>query len=223
MKQYFKFVVTAALTLAISGVAQAKENDDDEKACSDSTLRGLYVFTASGFNIVSGAAQPKAIVEVITFNGDGTLTVPAATVSINGVIGRSPPGGTGSYTVEPDCTGSLKFGTAVSPGPKYDLFVAFKGSEIQNDSDRPGAPVFRNRRTSIALTGASGPRRRNTVRGLLAGTRHSGAVPITPAHHFPGEEIYRRSTRSFLISAIALAGLRFFGQVRVQFMIVWQR
>ena len=35
--------------------------------------------------------------------------------------------------------------------------------------------------------------------------------------------IYRRSTISFLISAIALAGLRFFGQVLVQFMIVWQR
>ena len=33
----------------------------------------------------------------------------------------------------------------------------------------------------------------------------------------------RRSTMSFLISAIALAGLRPFGQVRVQFMMVWQR
>ncbi len=33
----------------------------------------------------------------------------------------------------------------------------------------------------------------------------------------------RRSTMSFLISAIALAGFRPFGQVRVQFMIVWQR
>ena len=32
--------------------------------------------------------------------------------------------------------------------------------------------------------------------------------------------VYRRSTSSFLISAIAFAGLRFFGQVRVQFMIV---
>ncbi len=32
-----------------------------------------------------------------------------------------------------------------------------------------------------------------------------------------------RSTINFLISAIALAGLRPFGQVRVQFMIVWQR
>ena len=33
----------------------------------------------------------------------------------------------------------------------------------------------------------------------------------------------RRSTIIFLISAIALAGLRPLGQVRVQFMMVWQR
>ena len=33
----------------------------------------------------------------------------------------------------------------------------------------------------------------------------------------------RRSTIIFLISAIALAGFKFFGQVRVQFMMVWQR
>ena len=32
-----------------------------------------------------------------------------------------------------------------------------------------------------------------------------------------------RSTSSFLISPIALAGLRLLGQVLVQFMIVWQR
>ena len=50
-----------------------------------STLDGLYVFTAPGFNIVAGVPQPKAIVELIDFHGDGELTVPAATVSINGV------------------------------------------------------------------------------------------------------------------------------------------
>ena len=33
----------------------------------------------------------------------------------------------------------------------------------------------------------------------------------------------RRATISFLISAMALAGFRLFGQVRVQFMMVWQR
>jgi glyoxylase I family protein len=39
----------------------------------------------------------------------------------------------------------------------------------------------------------------------------------------PAAGYIRRSTISFLISAIALAGLRCFGQVCAQFMIVWQR
>ena len=38
-----------------------------------------------------------------------------------------------------------------------------------------------------------------------------------------GCQVPLRSTKSFLISPIALAGLRFFGQVLAQFMMVWQR
>jgi hypothetical protein len=140
MKQNIgKFVVAAAMVLAVSGVARAHDDNDDRKACRNSTLDGLYVFTASGFNIVAGVAQPKAIVELIDFHGDGNLTVPAATVSINGAISRSAPGGTGSYTLLADCTGTLQFGP---PGPAFDLFVAFKGSQIQMIQTGPGSPVF---------------------------------------------------------------------------------
>src|ERR1700719_3604869 len=131
MRQSIKQGIMATLALVIPSVSQAKDNDDDGKVCRDSTLHGLYVFTASGFNIVGGVAQPKAIVELIHFNGDGSLTVPASTVSINGVITRSPPDGPGSYTVGADCTGSLVFGPPgpTPQGPTYDLFVGFKGSE----------------------------------------------------------------------------------------------
>jgi hypothetical protein len=148
MKQYIgKFVVAAAMVLAVSGIARAHDDDDDAKPCRLSTLDGLYVFTASGFNIVTvvgvQVAQPKAIVELIDFHGDGKLTVPAATVSINGAISRSTPGGTGTYTVDADCTGSLVFGPPLAPaGPAYDLFVAFKGSQIQMIQTGPGSPVF---------------------------------------------------------------------------------
>ena len=45
-------------------------------------------------------------------------------------------------------------------------------------------------------------------------------VRLTPGMRLGNQ---RRNTISFLISAMAFAGLRFFGQVRVQFMIVWQR
>ena len=118
-------VIAGVLMLLASGVAQAKEHDNNE--CSVATLNGLYAFHASGFNIVSGVAQPKAIVELIQFNGDGTLFSPGATVSINGVIMRSPPGGAGSsYTVAPDCTGKIVFG----PGPTFDFFIGFRESEL---------------------------------------------------------------------------------------------
>ena len=63
----------------------------ERRMCTERTLRGSYVFSASGFNIVGGVQQPKAIVEVIVFHGDGTLDVPAATVSLNGAIIRSIP------------------------------------------------------------------------------------------------------------------------------------
>jgi hypothetical protein len=126
-----QFILAAALALIVSGAARANDDDEDAKACSKATLRGVYTFTASGFNIAGGAAQPKAIVEVIRFYGDGTLTVLAATVSTNGMIMRPPPGGTGSYSVGADCTGTLQFGTSPMIAPAFDVFVGFKGAEIQ--------------------------------------------------------------------------------------------
>ena len=93
-------------------------------ACTERTLRGSYVFSASGFNIVGGVQQPKAIVEVIAFNGDGTLDVPAATVSLNGAIIRSPAS-SGTYTVEDDCSGTITFN-----GPTYDMFLSKGGDDI---------------------------------------------------------------------------------------------
>ncbi len=116
-------VVGVGIALGVCSVSLA---DDGKKACALNTLDGLYIFTASGYNIVAGIAQPKAIVEVIRFNGDGTLTVPAATHSINGVVAQSPPGGTGTYTVDAGCTGTLAF----TGGPSFDLFIPLNGDEL---------------------------------------------------------------------------------------------
>ena len=60
-------LVAAAIVLGVSSIALA-DND-----CTLKTLRGSYFFAANGYTIVAGAAQPKAIVEVIDFKGDGTL------------------------------------------------------------------------------------------------------------------------------------------------------
>lgn len=128
MKTLIKLtLLSAAVTLALGHAARAEEHEPDHE-CSDSTLRGLYVFNASGFNIVAGVAVPKAVVELIRFNGDGTLTVPAATRSVNGLIARSPANGVGTYTLAPDCTGSITFGP---PGPTFDALVAPRGARIR--------------------------------------------------------------------------------------------
>jgi hypothetical protein len=129
--------VAVAMTLSASGVARADEREND---CSLKTLRGSYVFSASGFNIVAGVAQPKAIVEVIDFNGDGTLSVPAATRSVNGAVARSLPG-VGTYTVEEDCSGTIAF-----DGPTFDIFIQRNAEAISMIQTNPNT-VFQGTAT----------------------------------------------------------------------------
>lgn len=104
-----------------------------DHGCSLATLDGLYVFSATGFVTPQGAAAvPKAIVEVIRFHGDGTVTTPAVTVSVNGAITSASPGAPGTYTVSelvpPDdaCVGTLTF----SSGTAFSLFIPLEGAKI---------------------------------------------------------------------------------------------
>jgi len=115
---------TAVLVFLAVGGCGAAFAADDEGRCSLQTLHGRYVFSATGFVINAGVAQPKAIVEVIDFNGDGTLAVPAATRSVNGTITRSLPS-VGSYTITDDCVGTIAF-----DGPVFDIFISPRGDRL---------------------------------------------------------------------------------------------
>jgi len=124
MKTLIKTMTVMAIAFGISGAALA---GGDTLVCGPQSLQGSYVFTAQGFNIVSGVAQPKAIVEGIDFTGDGTFSVPFATVSINGLILQIPPGGVGTYTLDSSCEGTLTFTT----GPvNYSISVGHNANEI---------------------------------------------------------------------------------------------
>ena len=124
MKRITTYGLTAvALAFGIASVGHA---DQDGKDCNLRTLRGSYVFAASGYNIIGGVAQPKAIVELIDFNGDGTLVVSGATRSLNGVIAQIPPGGTGEYAIGEGCVGTLSF----TGGPRFDIYVSPHGENV---------------------------------------------------------------------------------------------
>jgi hypothetical protein len=81
-------------------------------------LKGQYVFTASGFTRAPNSGPgtpwvPKAILEVLQFNGDGTLTTPAVTVANPfgdlGNVLQPAAGAPGVYSINDDCSGTVHF------------------------------------------------------------------------------------------------------------------
>jgi hypothetical protein len=140
MKTIMGSLVAVAVAFGMSGMALAGGNG---QSLSVQTLRGSYLFATHGWNIVGGVAQPKAIVEGINFNGDGTLVSPFATVSVNGFIIHSN-GSLGSYTVEANGQGTLTF----TGGASFDIFVEASGQQvwmIQTDANT----VFQGTATKV--------------------------------------------------------------------------
>ena len=168
-------VVTVLVAFSVSGFASG-----DELQCSVRTLRGTYVFSATGFTInsVSGAAQPKAIIEIIEFNADGTLTVPAATRSQNGMIVRSVPS-VGTYTVEENCSGTIAF-----DGPAFDMFLSPSGSQLWMIQTGPGSNVFQGSatRTSREPVGGDFLDPLPAVTALVRAPGSTTAIESAPTH-----------------------------------------
>lgn len=127
-----------------TGVAPPSGVPADPAICGLQTLRGSYVFAASGYNIVAGVQQPKAIVEAVEFHGDGTLSVPAATVSINGNVMQSSSG-IGVYSLDNACRGTLTF----IPGPSFDIFADASGRLAWMIQTNPGT-VFQGTLTKLS-------------------------------------------------------------------------
>lgn len=123
-----RLLAYAALTLscALAMPQSASASDDDIVTCSARSLRGVYQFAASGYQIVNGAAVPKAIIETLAFDGYGNVSAPAVSISFNGIILQPPQGSPGIYSVDADCTGTLTFGDAIM----FDLQIAPSGKSV---------------------------------------------------------------------------------------------
>ena len=86
----------AALVLSLAPMAKAQ--------CSIGTLVGSFVRRDTGFVTSPPAnAGPLAGVHLVTFDGSGAF-VSAGVSSLNGNVSESTA--TGTYTVNPDCTGT---------------------------------------------------------------------------------------------------------------------
>jgi hypothetical protein len=119
----FAIAAAAALALGIAPAANA--------ACSNVSLQGTFVHTASGFETAPPSlAGPLVGVGTDTFDGNGGITT-TAMLSINGNI--VPVTATGTYKVNPDCTGTYKL-----PGTTLFFVIGDNGNEIQAICIDPG-------------------------------------------------------------------------------------
>jgi hypothetical protein len=95
-------LLATVVVLGIVPYAQA----DEHKDCSNATLRGSFGYTITGFSFSAPPplAGPFGQVGRQTFDGNGN-TAATATTSLNGHV--LPVTFEGTYTVNPDCTGSF--------------------------------------------------------------------------------------------------------------------
>ena len=81
--------------------------------------KGLVSVDLDGYANFGESLVPKAIMEGIRFNGDGTFINDFGTVNIGGTIILNIAGLGGTYTVAADCTGTL----LVTDGPSFNFYV----------------------------------------------------------------------------------------------------
>lgn len=147
MKRLVKNSAAAlSLLLCIPALAIAESRN----RCNHEMLKGQYIFSATGFTRAPGSGPgtpwvPKAIVEVIQFNGDGTLTTPALTAANPfgdlGSILQPPAGGApGVYSINDDCSGTVQFADAANV--TFKIYVERGGNRLWMIQTNPANNVF---------------------------------------------------------------------------------
>jgi hypothetical protein len=121
----FAIAAIAAVALSIAPAARAAD-----KGCSYVSLMGTFSRRDTGTVLAPAAAAGSiAVVGTFTFDGNGGVTG-ASYSSQNGNIGHATQ--TGTYTVNPDCTGTIT--VQISPGgysAHYNFVIDDSGWEFQ--------------------------------------------------------------------------------------------
>jgi hypothetical protein len=129
-----------ACGMGVASAASVRADDDKDNRgfkCSNETLEGSYALTIEGLLGVPGPGLPLRGVVLQRYDGDGNITQ-VDHVVVNGV----PPTeawrpGTGTYSVNADCTGKETLTIPSSDGPPIVVYfiVARNGKEIRQVVD----------------------------------------------------------------------------------------
>jgi hypothetical protein len=92
-------------------------------ACDAGSLQGQYIFTGRGFIESVEPGIQRMHYGIFDFDGAGKFAGKQSS-SRGGKIGREKLRGT--YTLDPDCSGTMNFGSILKPGTEihWDLYVS---------------------------------------------------------------------------------------------------
>jgi len=150
------FTIAALTALALGIAPNAKA-----QSCSILSLHGTFAYKGTG-NIVSPAdfAGPIDEVGTLTFNGNGVVTG-AGVLNQGGTA--SPVSKTGTYTVNPDCTGTFTVNYSLGFASQFFFVIDsiepvglayLKGDELQILCEDAGV-VLDGIARRIAVAGSS--------------------------------------------------------------------
>ena len=107
--------------------------------CSNSTIRGSYAFTIHGQIFPPDGSAPLTVdgLAKTTYDGNGNLTQLDA-VAINGNVAPGWAHNKGTYSLKPDCTGTMTVSNGNNPLVHLQLVVARSGNTIHDVVIDPG-------------------------------------------------------------------------------------
>jgi subtilisin family serine protease len=141
-KSNSKLIMIAALTIVVCGMASPALADSSLQPCTNRTLKGNYGFTIEGILGIPGSQLPPGLgltlrgVAMTHYDGRGNFTQMDHVVIAFAPASEDWTPGSGTYTVNPDCTGTAVLNSAENPVALALHFVIVKeGKEIRQVVD----------------------------------------------------------------------------------------
>jgi hypothetical protein len=133
IKRSFPFAASVVVSCLASGQVLMAQNSPFQTICTNATLQGNYGFAVSGMRPTGPGGPVEMIVgtAMTNFDGNGNLT---QTDNIHGSIDGFPTPdrpGTGKYSINANCTGTMTLTPAGSPTLTLRIVVVDNGNEVR--------------------------------------------------------------------------------------------
>jgi hypothetical protein len=121
-------------------ILPARIQADEDRTCSDAVLKGDYGLVATGTRgTPSGLIETFVTVAMVTYDGHGSFTSTGTSHGSLTGVGSGPASGT--YHVNPDCTGTETTNIPGVPPLKDNFVIVDRGREVRTVVTSPASTI----------------------------------------------------------------------------------